>query len=135
MKKLLSLFIISLVFISACGNKDNNPKAVAKKFLNHINNREYAEAKKCATPESSTMIDLIESTDKMKNDNHTQGSLGNKYANLKCKIEDDKAICKYTMNDKDKKIHLVKNDGTWLVDYKKESFDDKDGWVDDEGYE
>lgn len=121
-----------MFLVFGCINKDNNPKAVAKTFLNHINNKEYAEARKCATPESGSMLDFIESMDKDVYKGSNDKSFGHKYSNIRCKEDGDKATCKYNMDDKEKKIHLVKKDGQWLVDYKKENPEDNDSWADDE---
>ncbi|NTW31710.1 MAG: hypothetical protein HGB12_03645 [Bacteroidetes bacterium] len=119
MKKLFKLAIIAIAVISfnACKNSDT-PDKVAEKFLNHLNKKEYAEAKKLATTESAASIDMVESFSKMGGD---QTAKEVKIEGLKCKVEGEKAACDYTENGEGKKIDLVKKDGKWLVEMKKES--------------
>lgn len=121
MKKLLSLAVIALAIITmnACKSSDA-PDKVAEKFLTHINKKEFTDAKKLATPESAASIDMLESFSKMGGD---QAAKASKIENLKCKEDADKAACEYTENGEAKKLDLVKKDGKWLVEMKKESPD------------
>jgi len=120
MKKLLTLAIIALavITINACKSSDSADK-VAQKFLDHINKKEFTDAKKLATPESAASIDMLESFSKMGGDQAKEA----KVEGLKCKEDGDKAACDYTENGEAKKIDLVKKDGKWLVEMKKESPD------------
>jgi len=121
MKNLFKLAIIAIAVISfnACKNSDA-PDKVADKFLNHLNKKEYAEAKKLATTESAASIDMVESFSKMGGE---QAVKEVKIEGLKCKEEGEKAACDYTENGEAKKLDLVKKDGKWLVEMKKESPD------------
>ncbi|MFA4852895.1 MAG: hypothetical protein WC599_10285 [Bacteroidales bacterium] len=120
MKKLLKLAVIALAVITmnACKSSDT-PEKVAEKFLNHINKKEFAEAKKIATPESAASIDMLESFAKMGGEQTKE----TKIENMKCKEDGDKAACDYTENGEAKKLDLIKKDGKWLVEMKKESPD------------
>jgi hypothetical protein len=120
MKKLLTLAVIAVAVITmnACKSSDT-PDKVAEKFLNHINKKEFAEAKKIATPESAASIDMLESFSKMGGDQAKE----TKIESIKCKEDGDKAACDYTENGEAKKLDLVKKDGKWLVEMKKESPD------------
>jgi hypothetical protein len=120
MKKLLTLAIIALavITINACKSSDSADK-VAQKFLDHINKKEFTDAKKLATPESAASIDMLESFSKMGGDQAKEA----KVEGLKCKEDGEKAACDYTENGEAKKIDLVKKDGKWLVEMKKESPD------------
>jgi len=120
MKKLLTVAVIALAVITmnACKSSDT-PEKVAEKFLNHINKKEFAEAKKIATPESAASIDMLESFAKMGGEQTKE----TKIENMKCKIDGDKAACDYTENGEAKKLDLIKKDGKWLVEMKKESPD------------
>jgi hypothetical protein len=122
MKKLLTIAVIALAVITmnACKSSDT-PDKVAEKFLNHINKKEFAEAKKIATPESAASIDMLESFAKMGGEQTKEM----KIENMKCKEDGDKAACDYTENGEAKKLDLVKKDGKWLVEMKKESPDMK----------
>ena len=120
MKKIFKLAVIAIAVISfnACKNSDT-PDKVAEKFLNHLNKKEFAEAKKLATPESAAMIEMQESFSKMGGEQAKEA----KIENMKCKEEGDKATCDYTKDGEAEKIELVKKDGKWLVDMKKETPD------------
>lgn len=124
MKKLFSLVIVAIVIVavSACGNKSNSPEAVAEKFLNHLNKKEYAEAKKLGTEQTKQMLDMMESFSGMGNKTEAKEV---KIENLKCETTEDKAKCTYTAEGKNETIDLVKQDGNWLVDMKKEGTGDE----------
>ena len=121
MKKLFSLVIVAIVIVavSACGGKKNTPEAVAEKFLGHLNKKEYAEAKKLGTENTKQMLDMMESFSGMDKDKKAEVK-DVKIENLKCETTDDKAKCTYTAEAKEETINLVKQDGNWLVDMKKE---------------
>ena len=120
MKKLLSLAVVALAVITmnACKNSDT-PDKVAEKFLGHINKKEFKDAKSLATPESAASIDMLESFSKMGGEQTKE----TKIENIKCKEDGDKAACDYTENGEAKKLDLVKKDGKWLVEMKKENPD------------
>jgi hypothetical protein len=120
MKKLLTLAVVALAVITmnACKSTDA-PDKVAEKFLGHINKKEFAEAKKLATPESSASIDMLESFSKMGGEQTKES----KIENMKCDVKGDSSACNYTENGEAKKLMLVKKDGKWLVEMKKETPD------------
>ncbi len=120
MRNLLKLAVIALAVITmnACKSSDT-PEKVAEKFLGHINKKEFADAKKLATTESAASIDMLESFSKMGGEQTKEA----KIENMKCKEDGDKAACDYTENGDAKKLDLVKKDGKWLVEMKKESPD------------
>lgn len=120
MKNMFKLAIIAVIVvaINACGGKKDTPEAVAEKFLNHLNKKEYAEAKKLGTEQTGQMIDMMESFSTI--GGATEEKKESKIENLKCDTKEDKSTCTYTADGKEEKIDLVKKDGKWLVDMKKE---------------
>jgi hypothetical protein len=120
MKKLLSFAVVALAVITmnACKNSETSDK-VAEKFLGHINKKEFSDAKKLATPESAASIDMLESFSKMGGEQTKE----TKIENIKCKDDGEKSACDYTENGEAKKLDLVKKDGKWLVEMKKENPD------------
>jgi len=111
----LAIALVVLFAINACKSGDK-PEQVAEKFLKHMDKKEYADAKKLATDESATVIDQVGSFD--------LGAKPTKEAKIEgmtCKTEGDKSNCTYKKDGTDGKIDLVKKDGKWLVDFKKES--------------
>ena len=116
--KHLSKLAIALVVIfamNACKNSDK-PEQVAEKFLKHMEKKEYADAKKLATDESAAAIDQVASFDL-----GVKATKEAKIEGMACKEEGEKANCTYKKDGADSKIDLVKKDGKWLVDFKKEA--------------
>jgi len=119
MKKLFSLVIAAIVVVAfaSCGDKANTPEKVAEKYLNHLNKKEFDEAKKIATEETGQMLDMMKSFSGV---GGAQEVKEVKIENLKCETTEDKSVCKYTAEGKEESLDLVKKDGKWLVDQKKE---------------
>lgn len=122
MKKLINLVIVAFVIVAfaACGNKKNSPEAVAEKFLNHKNKKEYAEAKKLGTDNTKQMLEMLESFENM--DKKAEPAKEIKIENMKCEVKGDSAKCTFTENGVEgQPLDLVKKDGNWLVDMRKEA--------------
>lgn len=105
--------VMAVVILANCGGK-NGPDAVAEKFLQHLNKKEYAEAKKLGTEATQQMIGFLES---FPSDEPVEEL---KIEDMKCTEEADKATCNYKENGKDATINLVKQGDAWLVDMPKE---------------
>lgn len=120
MKNLLKLAVlaIAIVAINACGSKSDTPEAVAETFLNHLNKKEYAKAKELGTEGTKEYIATLESFESFGGDQEKKEV---KIENMKCTTNEDKANCTYLGDGKEEKIDLVKTDGKWLVDMKKEA--------------
>lgn len=121
MKNLLKLAVlaIAIVAINACGSKTETPEAVAEKFLNHLNKKEYAEAKKLGTEQTQEYVNTMETFSSMGGEEKKDV----KIENLKCDTKEDKSTCTYMSDGKEDKINLLKKDGKWLVDMAKETGD------------
>lgn len=120
MKKLFSLVMAAIVVIAfaSCGDKGNTPEAVATKYLNHLNKKEFDEAKKIATEETGQMLDMMKSFSGV--GGATEEVKEIKIENLKCETTEEASVCKYTADGKEDVLNLVKKEGKWLVDQKKE---------------
>ena len=127
MKKILfSLAIVAFaaMTIVSCGGK-NDPKTVAKSFLEARNKMDYKTAKKFGTPETGKMLEMLESFSSMVPD-----SIKNLTKNSKVvikgepKIEGDKCTVVATTTiageSKDENVTLVKIKGKWLVNMTKD---------------
>jgi len=130
MKKVFSLVIAAIVVIAfaSCGDKANTPEAVATKYLNHLNKKEFDDAKKIATEETGQMLDMMKSFSGV---GGTQEVKEKKIENMKCETTEDKSVCKYTADGKEESIDLVKKDGKWLVDQKKEGTGEETNPIED----
>ncbi|HNW90581.1 MAG TPA: TonB family protein [Bacteroidales bacterium] len=113
---IITISIVTVkVFLSS--ENQNTPEFVAKKYLNHINKKEFAEAKKFATEETCQLLDMMASFSGV----GTQEEKEAKIENLKCETNEESSVCKYLVDGKEESIDLVKKNGKWLVDQKKES--------------
>ncbi len=130
-KNLLNLVVVFLaVFaLNACKSTDT-PEAVAEKYLKHVANQEWAEAKKLGTESTQNMLDMISGF------GGEAQKVDVKIEDMNCNVEGDEAECTYKENGEEGIINLVKVDGKWLVDQKKEMGDDMlsddDLWGDDD---
>lgn len=83
MKNLVKLAIVAIAAISmnSCKNNAESADKVAEKYLNHINKKEYSDARALATPESKDMIDMYENMGKMGGETTKEAVI----AGIKCK--------------------------------------------------
>jgi hypothetical protein len=112
-----ALMLMATAMLNSCGGSADKPEVVAEKFLNHLGKKEFAEAKKLATKESAAAIDMMESLTKT-DASDTKAKMIEK---VSCKEDGDKASCSYNEDGDSKTLDLVKKDGKWLVEMKKES--------------
>jgi hypothetical protein len=132
MKNLFKLGLVLLVVVSlgACKGGDK-PENVAKEFLTALNKLDYDKAKTFGNEETGKMVDMI----KMFSGNTDEAKLTEakkKAENVKIEITntemigDTAAVCQYKVSGiegqdpKEDKIDLVKKEGKWLVNWKKE---------------
>jgi hypothetical protein len=116
--KLINLLIAFSLFSFVRCTSGDSPKKVAEAFIKDINNMQYEEAKKLATPETGKMLEVMGSLMGLssKKDNTTKN-----FKILSEKIEGDAATVQYQEEGKDIEfIKLVKKNGTWLVAISKE---------------
>ena len=126
MKKLLMAAVICTgIFLTGCNSTDtSDPKAVLTSFFDALTKKDIAGARKLATAESKSMLDMMEMGMKMGGDKKDDG----KYDKSKmefgdAKIEGDKA----TVPVKDKSsgettnFTLKKEGGGWKVAFDKSS--------------
>ncbi|MDP4267047.1 MAG: hypothetical protein Q8880_06400 [Bacteroidota bacterium] len=128
MKKIISylLLIISIVLITSCKNS-NKPEVVAEKFVNLVFDKKYAEAKKLGTQNTAKMIDMLENISKL-NPKSTDTDNDSRPENFQVLMKNDSiAVVSYFQKGAENKLDMIKKDGNWLVDMKKEpGYDDED---------
>ena len=127
MKKLLmAAVVITAVFISSCNSTNSNdPKAVLISFFDALAKKDISAARKLATAESKSMLDMMEMGMKMGND---KDSKDDKYDKSKMefgepKIEGDKATIevKEKTSGEATNFTLKKESGAWKVAFDKAS--------------
>jgi len=122
--KQVFVFVIILIVTASCRffgiEKKNTPEYVTKQFLTHFQKLEFDEAAVYGTENTRMMLRLFKSLSNMvpeetKNQNDFSDAVIKK-----CTVDGNTAICSYTANGKEETIDLIKQDGKWLVDLKKE---------------
>jgi hypothetical protein len=133
MKNILKLGLVLLVVVAmgAC-KSGGKPETVAKEFLTALNKMDYDKAKTFGTEESGKMIDMMKSFSAMGGDEAKLAESKKKLEKVQVEIlkteiiADTTAVCQYKLTGiegqdaKEDKIDLVKRDGKWLVNWKKE---------------
>ena len=126
MKKLLmGAVILSSVFMFGCNSTDkSDPKAVLVSFFDALQKKDISAARKLATAESKSMLDMMEMGMKMGDNKESDG----KYDKTKmefgdAKIEGDKATVavKEKTSGETTNFTLKKEDGGWKVAFDKSS--------------
>lgn len=117
-KSVLVLLAV-LVAFSAC-KKEQTPEVVAETFMNHMLAGEYQQAMLLGTESTQQMLKMFETLESlggesMKNEDAI------KVSNMECVVDGDKAICSFMQEGEASEVNLVKLDGKWLVDMKKEN--------------
>ncbi len=122
MKKLMSIGFVLLFsfFMVSCGGSSDNPQDVAIEFMDALGDQDYDKAKDLGTENTIMMIGMIESMASMAPEGEDSEEMG-EITWGETEIDGDNAICFYSTEDKaDQQVDLVKVDGDWKVDMKKE---------------
>jgi len=116
MKNLLILSVFAAAVFTSC-TKAEGPKEVATKFLTHLNAGEYDAAMALGTDGTKEMLGMIKM---FAGEEKPEAAVPFTISDVK--EEGDKASVTYRNEggDADETIELVKADGKWLVDMKKE---------------
>jgi len=124
-KLLLSAFVIGAVIFSGCNSGGGDPKVVLVSFFDALSKKDIGAARKLATAESKSMLDMIEMGMKMGGDKKEDDG---KYDKTKMefgdpKIEGDKAtvVVKDKTSGENTNFTLKKEGGSWKVAFDKAS--------------
>lgn len=114
-----TVLFFSIIFITSCGG--DTPQGVTEDFLVALAKQDFGAAKKLSTEKTAQMLDLIEGMTKMAEESGEDidikvpdFEMGNSV------INGNKATCYYTVAGKEDKLDLLKVNGKWKVDMKKE---------------
>ena len=124
MKPRLSFILILFLFLASCQlfrSKTNTPEYVSKVFLEHIQRLEFEEAKEYATEETKMMLTFFSNITDLVPDSSRNVATEPDVEIHECIIQGETAQCSYIANGKNQTIDLIKEDGKWLVDMKKEN--------------
>jgi len=123
MRITFSIFAALSIFISSCGG-GVGPKETAEKFLTHLNNLEFQEAKAYATEGTASLLDMVASFAAMSDEKPEATA----FEILDVTEDGDKATVTYKNEgaEEAETLTLVKQDGKWLVDFNKEDMNKED---------
>jgi len=114
-RNILNLVVIlfAVIALNACKSSDS-PEAIADKYLKHIAKQEWAEAKKLGTENTQQLVDMLASFGGKAEIKEV------KIEEMKCETKGDSSHCTFKSNGEADKLDLIKKDGKWLVNQKKE---------------
>ena len=123
--KYFAFLIIFLILLSSCriSQKKNSPEYVSYQFLSHFQQMEFDEAAKYGTENTKMLIMFFKNIIGMMQP-EKRDSIQIPEANVeikKCYVYENSAKCTYIANEKTDTLDLLKIEGKWLVDLKKES--------------
>ena len=126
MKKIL--FAIALVtstmFIGCNSDKSGDPKAVLTQFFDALSKKDIEAARKLATKDSKSMIDMMEMGMNMSKDNKDTDKFDKSSMEFgEVKIEGDKATIPVKEKKSGESLNYIlkKEDGSWKVAFDKAS--------------
>ncbi len=127
MKKVVSLLlvVVAMVAFNSC-KKSDTPEAIAEKYLKAVETQKFDDAKALVTEESKATIDMMSQMVAMGGEEAKKAAASAKVEikDMKCDTKGDASDCTCKINngkeEKEQKLHLVKKDGKWLVEQKKE---------------
>ena len=125
MKKIiLAVAVISTAFLFSCKSGGSDPNAVLTSFFEALSQKDIAAARKLATEDSKSMLDMVEMGMKMSNDTkETEKYDKDKVEFGDEKIDGDKATVpvKEKKSGKTLNFSLIKEIGKWKVAMDKSS--------------
>lgn len=128
---LLKVALLGVLLFNVSCTKENEVEEVASKFLTHINNFEFKEAKEYCDEKTGSMIGMLESLSAMAKDLPKEDKATFKITGSE--IKDNVATVKYSQTKgnetKEETLILKKIDGKWKVSMNKEDANKEDGKV------
>lgn len=132
--KIMFVAMAAIFIFHACKTTDS-PEKVTEKFMNHLASGEYDEASELGTESTKQMMEMFKALESLGGDSIVDDDVKpEEIKDIECEIDGDTAICRFEEEGEMAEVQLVKVDGLWLVDMKKENpFGDMDmDWEDEE---
>ncbi len=121
-KLLIPVFaLIAITTFISCTKGGNSPEKTLNNFLTAVNNRNWEEAKKYATKESESMLDMVKGFADMMPDST---STAMKFEIIDDKTVEDENTAQVVAKDENQNeitYKLKKIDGDWKVDFTMEA--------------
>jgi len=125
MKKiLLAIVLLSSITFIGCDSGKGDPKAVLLQFFDALSKKDMEAARKLATKDSKSMIDMMEMGMNMSKDNKETEKFDKASMEFgEVKIEGDKATIPVKEKKSGESLNYIlkKEDGTWKVAFDKAS--------------
>jgi len=126
-KTLFYATAVMVLAISLISCNKNTPEASAEKFLNGFLHMDFEAAKSVSTEETKKFVGMMQQlSPAMVSDSVKDEARKIKVKILNSEIKGDKAIVTFTTSESNaqQKLHLVKDNGNWLVEStKNDQFD------------
>ncbi len=112
-------------FEVAISDKTTPPEAIAEDYLKAVKTQKFDVAKTLVTEESKATVDFMAQMITMGGEEAKKAAtVKYEIKDMKCETKDNVSDCTCKVNDgkkeEEEKLHLVKKDGKWLVEQKKE---------------
>jgi len=118
--RLLLLTMVVGSVLLGCKRADT-PEIVTEKFMNHLLASQFAEAKALGTESTAQMLEIFETIESLSGEKPADSLPTATISNIQCEVTGDAALCSFEENGQMSELNLVKVDGKWLVDMKKEN--------------
>lgn len=125
---ILTIILCSVIIGLGCKtpkNKQNSPESVAVRFLGHLGQFEFDDARKLGTDNTNRLIDMLEVLMQLSEEKDTNQIIQKKDIDIeviKVAVDGNVAVITYKGEDgKMQMLDMVKEDRKWLVDLKKET--------------
>lgn len=124
----LLLLVLTTPVLNACKTsrvRANTPESVARRFLEHLSMYEFDECRELGNANTDKMIDMLQVLMDLSKEKGQEGTFEKKQREitiLKTAVDGKAAVVTYLdANGKEQTLDLVREDGKWLVDMKKEA--------------
>lgn len=125
---LLKVVLIAALFMNVGCSDENEVEKVADKFLTHLNNFEFKEAKEYCDDKTASMLGMLEGFSAMAKDQKADKAT---FKITGSEVKDDNATVNYTQTSgketKEEVLNLKKIDGKWKVSMNKEDANKESG--------
>jgi len=115
------IYGIGYSFGAVESEKFNKPEKIAYKFLYHLNEKHYNEARKLGTKNTINTVNYLENENKISGlQNQEADELS--ISDIVCSVHNDTAEYSYTKLAKVHKLRLIKKNINWLVDMTQDEY-------------
>ncbi|TVQ88520.1 MAG: DUF4878 domain-containing protein [Bacteroidetes bacterium] len=135
--KVLFLAIATVFMFHACKTTDR-PEKVTEDFMYHLLAGEFEKAAELGTESTKQMMEMFKALESLGGEEMVDDTFTpERIKDIECEVDGDNAICRFEEDGEMSEVNLVRVDGKWLVDMKKEDpFGDFDmDWDEEEEWD